>query len=140
MGLEERKEQSMIRNRGAAIYDVDLGKNLFHFVGTDSCGNVVQKAKFRRDTLLTLFECAEPAIVGMEACPGSQWLARKLQVMGHTLRIVPAQFVKPYIKSNKSDSIDAAPIAEAVTRPSMRLVEVKNVERVELQALHHIRD
>ena len=57
----------MIRNRGAAIYDVDLGKNLFHFVGTDSC--VVQKAKFRRDTLLTLFECAEPAIVGMEACP-----------------------------------------------------------------------
>ena len=132
----------MIRNkpRGAAVYGVDLGKNLFHIVGADGVGNVVQKAKFRRDTVLAFFERAEPAIVGMEACPGSQWFARRLQAMGHTVRIVPAQFVKPYVKSNKNDAIDAAAIAEAVTRPSMRFVEVKTAEQVDLQALHRIRD
>ena len=82
----------MIRNmpRGAAVYGVDLGKNLFHIIGTDAAGNVVQKAKFRRDTVLAFFERAKPAIVGMEACPGSQWFARRLQAMGHTVRMVPA--------------------------------------------------
>jgi transposase len=76
----------MIRNkpRGAAVYGVDLGKNLFHVVGVDAAGQVIQRAKFRRETVLTFVEQAEPAIVGMEACPGSQWLARKLQIMGHT--------------------------------------------------------
>jgi transposase len=76
----------------------------------------------------------------MEACPGSQWFARKLQAIGHTVRIIPAQFVKPYVKSNKSDTIDAAAIAEAVTRPTMRFVEVKTAEQVDLQALHRIRN
>lgn len=132
----------MIRNkpRGAAVYGVDLGKNVFHIVGTDSAGNVVQRAAFRRDTLIAFFARADLAVVGMEACPGSQWLARKLQAMGHTVRIVPAQFVKPYVKSNKSDTIDAAAIAEAVTRPAMRFVEVKQPYQVDLQALHRIRD
>jgi transposase len=132
----------MIRNkpRDAAVYGVDLGKNLFHVVGTDSAGNVVQRAKFRRDTVLAFFEQATSSVVGMETCPGSQWFARKLRAMGHTVRIIPAQFVKPYVKSNKNDTIDAAAIAEAVTRPSMRFVEVKTVEQVDLQALHRIRD
>jgi transposase len=132
----------MIRNRprDAAVYGVDLGKNLFHVVGVDAAGNMIQKAKFRRETVLTFFERAGPAVVGMEACPGSQWFARKLQAMGHTVRIIPAQFVKPYVKSNKNDTIDAAAIAEAVTRPTMRFVEVKTTERVDLQALHRIRD
>ena len=68
----------MIRNapRDAAVYGVDLGKNLFHVVGLDSSGAVVQRVKFRRNTLLAFFERARPTIVGMEACPGSQWLAR----------------------------------------------------------------
>jgi transposase len=132
----------MMRNkpRGAAVYGVDLGKNLFHVVGTDAAGKIIQKIKFRRDTLLNFFERAEPAIVGMEACPGSQWLARKLQSIGHTVRIIPAQFVKPYVKSNKNDTIDAAAIAEAVSRPQMRFVEVKSPEQADLQALHRIRD
>ena len=79
----------MIRNkpRGATVYGIDLGKNIFHVVGTDPAGNVVQRVKFRRDTLRAFFERAERAVVGMEACPGSQWLARKLQAMGHTVRI-----------------------------------------------------
>ena len=101
---------------------------------------VVQRVKFRRDTLLIFFERAARTIVGMEACPGSQWLARKLQAMGYQVRIVPAQFVKPYVKSQKNDTIDAEAIAEAVTRPTMRFTQVRTVEQVDLQALHRIRD
>jgi transposase len=132
----------MIRNkpRGASVYGIDLGKNVFHVVGTDLSGNIIQRVKFRRDTLLAFFEQAGRAVIGMESCPGSHWLARKLQAMGHTVRIIPAQFVKPYVKTNKNDTIDAAAIAEAVTRPSMRFVEVKRPEQVDLQALHRIRD
>jgi transposase len=76
----------------------------------------------------------------MEACPGSQWLARKLNVFGHTVRIIPAQFVKPYLKSNKNDTLDAEAIAEASTRPTMRFVDVKLVEQIDVQALHRARD
>lgn len=100
----------------------------------------VQRARFRRETLLQFFERAEPSVVGMEACPGSQWLARKLQAMGHEVRIVPAQFVKPYVKSNKNDTIDAEAIAEAVTRPTMRFVTIKSVQQCDVQALHRSRD
>lgn len=131
----------MIRNKPrASVYGIDLGKNLFHVVGTDQAGSVVQRVKFRRETLLAFFKRAEPALIGMEACPGSQWLARKLQALGHNVRIIPAQFVKPYVKSNKNDTIDAAAIAEAVTRPTMRFVEVKQPEQVDIQALHRVRD
>lgn len=126
--------------RDAAVFGVDLGKNVFHVVGTDKTGAVVQRLKLRRDKVLTFFETAAPALIGMEACPGSQWLARKLQAMGHTVRIMPAQFVKPYLKTNKSDTLDAEAIAEAVTRPSMRFVPVKSVDQVDIQALHRIRD
>ena len=119
------RTQRWIRNkpRNAAVYGVDIGKNIFHVVGTDPLGHIVQRAKFRRETGLAFVDRAAPAVVGMEACPGAQWLARKLQAMGHTVRVVPAQFVKPYVKSNKNDMIDAAAIAEAITRPTMRFVE-----------------
>lgn len=126
--------------RAAAVYGVDLGKNLFHVVGLDERGAVVQRVKFRRDTVLAFFARASPSLVGMEACPGSQWLARKLQAMGHTVRIVPAQFVKPFVKSQKNDTIDAEAIAEAVTRPTMRFTQVRTTEQIDLQALHRIRD
>jgi transposase len=128
------------QTRGAAVYGIDLGKNVFHIIGTDREGNVIQRLKCRRDTLLSFFEHAAPAIVGMEACPGSQWLGRKLRALGHAVRIIPAQYVKPYVKTNKNDTIDAAAIAEAVTRPTMRFVEVKRPDQVELQTLHRIRD
>ena len=101
--------------------------------------------KYPRDArqlsaLLQFFARAEPSIVGMEACAGSQWLARKIQAFGHKVRLIPAQFVKPYVKSNKSDIIDAEAIAEATTRPTMRFVGVKETDQVDLQALHRIRD
>ncbi len=131
-----------IRNkpRDVAVFGIDLGKNLFHVCGLDATGAPIQRATFRRDTLLQFFERATPTIVGMEACPGSQWLASKLQALGHTVRIVPAKFVKPYVKSNKNDLIDAEAIAEAVSRPTMRFVEVRSPEQVDLQALHRVRD
>lgn len=71
-----------------------------------------------------LFARASPTLVGMEACRGSQWLTRNLQAMGHSVRIMPAQFVKPFVKSQKNDTIDAEAIAEAVTRPTMRFTRV----------------
>lgn len=76
----------------------------------------------------------------MEACPRAQWVTRKLQAMSRTVRVVPVQFVKPHVKSNKNDMIDAAANAEAITRPTMRFVEVKSTEQVDIQALHRIRD
>ena len=124
----------------AAVYGVDIGKTAFHLVGADAAGQPVHKGRYRRDTLLQFLERAAPAIVGMEACPGAHWLARKVAAMGHKVRIVPAQFVKPYVKSNKNDIIDAAAIAEAVTRPTMRFVEAKSPEQVDLQALHRVRE
>ena len=79
----------------AAVYGVDIGKTAFHLVGADATGQPVHKGRYRRDTLLQFLERAAPAIVGMEACPGAHWLARKIAAMGHKVRIVPAQFVKP---------------------------------------------
>lgn len=126
--------------RDAAVFGIDIGKNTFHVVGLDGTGAPIQRATFRRETLLQFFERAARTVVGMEACPGSQWLARKLKALGHTVRIVPAKFVKPYVKSNKNDIIDAEAIAEAVTRPTMRFVEIRSPEQVDLQALHRVRD
>ena len=131
-----------LRNKplDAASFGVDIGKNVFHVVGLDGSGLPIQRATFRRETLLQFFERASPTVVGMEACPGSQWLARKLMACGHTVRIVRAKFVKPYVKSNKNDIIDAEAIAEAVTRPTMRFVEVRSPEQIDRQALHRVRD
>jgi transposase len=126
--------------RGAAVYGIDIGKVRFDVVAQDERGAIIQRAKFRRDTLLAHFAAAPKALVGMEACPGAQWLARKLRELGHDVRILPAQFVKPYVKSNKSDVRDAEAIAEAVTRPTMRSVEIRTTAQVDLQALHRVRD
>lgn len=128
------------RPREAAVFGVDIGKNVFHVVGLDATGAPIQRASFRRDTLLQFFERATPTVVGMEACPDSQWLARKIMALGHKVRIVPAKFVKPYTKSNKNDIIDAEAIAEAVSRPTMRFVEIRSPEQIDLQALHRVRD
>lgn len=123
-----------------ATFGVDIGKKVFHVVALNAAGAVIQRAKFSRDTLMAFFDAAPRALIAMEACPGSQWLARRLAAMGHDARIIPARFVKPYVKSNKTDTVDAAAIAEAVTRPTMRFVEVRTPDQIDLQALHRIRD
>jgi len=121
-------------------YGIDIGKTVFHVVATDHRGKPSFRIKLRRAALLEFFVKAAPARVGMEACPGAQWLARKLGVFGHDVHIIPAQFVKPYVKSNKNDTNDAEAIAEAVTRPTMRFVPVKRTDQVDTQALHRVRD
>ena len=124
----------------AAIYGIDLGKTRFDVIASDSAGKPVQRVKLGRDTILRFFEGASPALIGMEACPGAQWLARKLAAMAHTVRIIPAPFVKPFLKSNKNDARDTEAIAVAVVRPTMRFVEIKTESQVDLQALHRVRD
>ncbi len=120
-------------------YGIDIGKKAFHVVAVNHNGAVIQRAKFARETLQSFFDLAPKALIGVEACPGSQWLARKLIGMGYDARIIPARFVQPYVKSNKTDTVDAAAIAEAVTRPTMRFVEMRTPDQVDLQALHRIR-
>jgi transposase len=124
----------------AVTYGIDLGKTWFHVVGLDADGLPVKRAKLNRSAIQAFFVNVPCALVGMEACPGSQWLARKLTALGHEVKIIPAQFVKPYVKSNKNDTVDAAAIAEAVTRPTMRFVQIKHHEQVDLQALHRSRE
>ena len=116
----------------ASVFGIDIGKNVVHVVGMDELGHPVQNARFKRDTLLQFSERASPALIGMESCPGSQWLARKLIDIGHQVRFIPAQFGKPYVKTNKNDIIDAEAIAEAVTRPTMRFVAVLAPHRLTL--------
>ena len=124
----------------AAAFGIDIGKKVFHVVAVDAAGMPILKTKFSRDTLLQFFTASPAVLIGMEACPGSQWLARKLIAMGHNAKIIPAKFVKPYVKSNKTDIVDAEAIAEAVMRPTMRFVQVRTTTQVDMQALHRIRD
>ena len=119
---------------------IDLGKNVFHLVGLDSSGQVVVRKRCSRTQLLTFTANLQAQIIGMEACSGSHFLGKALRGQGHEVRLMPAQYVKPYVKTNKSDYIDAEAIAEAVQRPRMRFVPIKTEEQLDLQALHRVRE
>lgn len=118
---------------------IDLGKNTFHAVGLDAQGAPVARRKFTRTQLLRWIANTPPSLIGMEACSGAHHLGHRFEAMGHRVRLMPAQYVKPYLKTNKSDFLDAEAIAEAVTRPTMRFVPLKTVEQQELQAEHRLR-
>ena len=122
------------------IIGIDLGKNWFHVVSIDSQGNPGLRKKFTRAQLAQFAATTPPAIVAMESCPGSQHWGRRFSQNGHEIRIIPAQFVKPYLKSNKNDFNDAAAIAEAASRATMRFVPLKSPEQLELQATHRVRE
>lgn len=119
---------------------IDLGKTLFHLVGLDSSGAVVVRKKCSRRQLLTYTANVRIHRIGMEACSGAHFLGRALREQGHDVRLMPAQYVKPYVKTNKSDYIDAEAIAEAVQRPTMRFVPIKSEEQLDLQAVHRVRE
>jgi len=123
-----------------AVVGVDLGKNTFHAIGFDKRGKIVFRRKFTRSALDIWFANLPPCLVGMEACVGSHHLARRLTAIGHDARLMPAKYVKPFLKGHKNDYRDAEAIAEAVQRPTMRFVAIKSVEQLDLQALHRIRD
>jgi transposase len=119
---------------------IDLGKTLFHLVGVDSSGTVVVRKRCSRTQLLAYTAKIRVHRIGMEACSGSHFLGRALREQGHDVRLMPAQYVKPYVKTNKSDYIDAEAIAEAVQRPTMRFVPIKTEEQLDLQAVHRVRE
>lgn len=119
---------------------IDVGKNHFHLIGTNRAGRPLAKHKLTRQKLFEFVANHPPCLIGMEACPGSQHLARTFEGYGHQVKLMPAQFVKPYLKSNKNDFNDAAAIAEAVRRPTMRFVTTKTTEQHDLQALHRVRE
>ncbi len=118
---------------------IDLGKNVFHVVGLDERGVVALKRRVTRAQLAVLAGNLPRCLVGMEACPGSHHMARCLEAHGHTVRLLPPQYVRPYVKTNKNDFRDAEAIAEAVGRGTMRFVMPKTVAQLDLQALHRVR-
>ncbi|WP_371171702.1 IS110 family transposase [Aliiroseovarius sp. 2305UL8-7] len=118
---------------------LDLAKYVFEVHGVDALDEIVLRKTLRRDAVAQFFAELEPCIVGMEACCGSHYWARVLTDLGHEVRLISPQFVKPYVKSNKNDRNDAEAICEAVGRPSMRFVPPKSAEQLEIQAVHRIR-
>lgn len=118
---------------------LDLAKYVFQVHGVDAQDEMVLRKTLRRDGVAQFFAELEPCIVGMEACCGSHYWARVLTDLGHEVRLISPQFVKPYVKSNKNDRNDAEAICEAVGRPSMRFVPPKSPEQLEIQAVHRIR-
>ena len=122
------------------VLGIDLGKIVFHAVGLDVTGKVVIRKKCSRRQLLVFTANLEVELIGMESCSGSHFLGRALREQGHEVRLMPAQYVKPYVQTNKSDFLDAEAIAEAVQRPRMRFVPIKTEEQLDLQALHRVRE
>jgi transposase len=118
---------------------IDLAKSVFQVHGVDEHGKVLLKKQLRRDQMATFFVNLPACLIGMEACGGAHHWARKLQAMGHTVRLMAPQFVKPYVKTNKNDAADAEAICEAVGRPNMRFVPIKNVEQQAVLAVHRVR-
>jgi transposase len=124
----------------ATVLGVDLAKRVFHLVGMDDAGNIVLRKRLTREALMPYIAQLPPMIIGMEACGGAHYWARRFRAHGHTVKLIAPQFVKPYVKSHKNDPADAEAICEAVTRPTMRFVPVKEVEQQDLQSLHRARE
>jgi transposase len=122
------------------VIGIDLGKTVFHLIGMDEHGRIVLRKRCSRSQLLQLLANPPACLIGMEACGGSHYLGRALTALGHEVRLLPAQFVKPYVKSQKNDYRDAEAIAEAVQRPTMRFVPIKTDDQLDIQALHRVRD
>ncbi len=118
---------------------IDLAKNVFQIHGIDQHGKAVLKKQLKRAQMAPFFVNLPPCLVGMEACGSAHHWARKLQALGHTVRLMAPQFVKPYVKTNKNDVAYAEAICEAVGRPNMRFVPIKNVEQQAVLAMHRVR-
>ncbi len=119
---------------------VDLGKNSVSVVGLDDRGAVVLRRRVTRDRLMTLLPKLPPSKVAMEACGGAHHIGRAAQALGHEVRLMPPEYVRPYVKAQKNDDRDAEAIAEAATRPTMRFVRLKAESQLDMQALHRARD
>ena len=118
---------------------IDLAKNVFQIHGVDQHGKTVLKKQLKRDQMASFFANTPTCLVGMEACGGAHYWAGQLDGFGHTVKLIAPQIVKPYVKTNKNDAADAEAICEAVARPNMRFVPVKNIEQQAVLSLHRVR-
>lgn len=119
---------------------LDIAKQVFQVHGVDTGGAIVVRRKLRRDDVVGFFESLPACLVGIEACATGHHWARVLTGLGHEVRLMPASYVKPYVKRQKNDATDAEAICEAVTRPTMRFVPVKNQEQQSVLMLHRVRE
>jgi transposase len=119
---------------------LDLGKHVFQVHGIGGSGTTVLRKRLRRGQMLAFFSRIPRCVVGLEACATGHYWARELRALGHEVRLMPAQYVKPYIKRSKNDAADAEAICEAVSRPTMRFVPVKTAEQQAAQLLHRGRE
>jgi transposase len=119
---------------------IDLGKTTFHLVALGERNKVLVRKKFSRAQLLAYTANLPPSLIGLEACAGAHFMGGRLREQGHEVRLIPAQFVKPYRKSNKNDFIDGEAIAEAVNKQNMRFAQLKTEEQLDVQAMHRVRD
>jgi transposase len=118
---------------------LDLAKNVFQVHGVDAAGQAVIRKKLRRSQMLTFFQTLEPCLVGVEACATAHYWAREISALGHEVRLMPASYVKAYLRRQKNDAADAEAICEAVRRPTMRFVPIKSADRQSVMVLHRTR-
>jgi transposase len=123
-----------------AVLGIDLGKNSCSLVGLDDAGTVVKRRRMRPQSIPAFTRTMAACTVAMEACCGAHHLGRLLRSQGHTVRMMSPEYVRPYVKAQKNDDRDAEAIAEAATRPTMRFVELKSEEQLDIQTLHRVRD
>src|SRR6266571_4958700 len=118
---------------------LDIAKSVFQVHGVDAEGNVIIRRKLKRRYVLAFFQKLPPCLVGIEACASSHHWSRELQALGHTVRLMPPAYVKPYVKRHKNDATDAEAICEAVTRANMRFVATKTPEQQSCLMIHRTR-
>lgn len=118
---------------------LDIAKSVFQVHGVDRAGHRCLAKKLRRQQVLEFFANLKPCLIGIEACATAHYWARKLQALGHTVKLIPPQYVKPFVKRNKNDALDAEAICEAVGRPNMRFVAIKTAEQQSTLMLHNSR-
>jgi transposase len=123
-----------------SVVGIDLAKRTFHVVGMDATGQILFRKRLSRDALMPFIRQLPPVVIGMEACGGAHYWARRFREHGHTVKLMAPQFVKPYVKSHKNDTRDAEAIGEAVTRPTRRVVPVKGLAQQDIQSLHRARE
>jgi transposase len=124
----------------ATVLGGNLAKRVFHLVGMDNTGNIVLRKRLTREARMPYIAQLPPMLIGMAACGGAHDWARRCRAPGHTVKLIASQCVKPYVTSHQNDPADAEASCEAVTRPTMRCVPVKEVEQQDLQSLHRARE
>lgn len=127
-------------NDRVALVGLDIAKRVFQVHAADESGRVLFRRRLQREQVEPFFRDLPSCRVGLEACPGSHYWARLFRDLGHDAKLLPAQFVRPYVKSNKNDAADAEAICEAMTRPTMRFVPIKEEKQQEVLVIHRVRE